>query len=351
MQWRELEGQCRKARNEALAQRRIEKQERLIAEWKEQRKRGREVPQYDPWPRAALLGTPALDWLSLGTFDREVWNIAVRCLQMYGGNRIETRRMQYTGESGEGWFYGEGVQGDYWHGLIQLSGATADHFVQEMMTTSEGRYALKHLKCSRIDVQYTHPDELPENDTTLEQTLDIIRRYLDDEENWAQQWRKPNVGMRSEGNGKGYTLYIGSRQSARMQRIYIKTINGKRLLRWEVEFKGDLAQQLWERLVSGDGSILGRVLLAEMQRIPTVEQFGIFYAALAQHEPETLRFLPDHSDAVRRVKWLNDAVKGAVKNIVEELEETDEVTQYLWTDLYRVWGEITELIAIGEHRE
>lgn len=262
------------------------------------------------------VGSVALDWLTLTTFDRVAFSWAVRLLGKHtaASSRLEANIMQYRGAKGDGYFFGTGFQAGVEHFMVRLSGSVAQSF---FLAAANYPRMLERFKATRIDVQYTH-DGVP--DVRLGEVGELLRVA-----EWAShKGRRPKVDYFSNDSGLD-TLYIGSRSSVRLQRIYVKPIDNHPYLRWEVEYKEDLAANLWLVLLQVGVSALPGILSGEMAVVPLAacSELAVLAAAVGAM-PVRLKLRRDDGDAMGAVCWLYSSVLPCVRRLQSE----DSKVQY-----------------------
>lgn len=143
--------------------------------------------------------------------------------------------------------------------------------------------------------------------------------------------RPPSASLRLNSNG-GQTLYVGSRASARVGRLYDKGVEQKTAppgayWRYEVEYKGDeaarLAQAAIERQLD-DAIIAALVMDYFAQRgIPAPACHEDISIILDGHRA-TLEF-DGLSDADKTLRWLNDCVRQSVARLISSGRVADVV--------------------------
>lgn len=262
------------------------------------------------------VGSVALDWLTLTTFDRVAFAEAVRLIGLHtvASARVEANVMQYRGAKGDGYFFGAGFQAGVEHFMLRLSGSVAQSFFLAAVNYPR---MLERFKATRIDVQYTH-DGVP--DVRLGEVGELLRVA-----EWAShKGRRPKVDYFSNDDGLD-TLYIGSRSSVRLQRIYVKPIDNHPHLRWEVEYKEDLAVNLWSVLLQVGVSALPGILSGEMAVVPLAacSELALLAAAVGAM-PVRLKLRRDDGDAMSSVCWLYSSVLPCVRRLQSE----DSKVQY-----------------------
>jgi hypothetical protein len=175
-----------------------------------------------------MLNKPMVDWLSLTTFETKQAD-AIRYL-FWDDNYTDTKRMQYKGVDLGNIFLGAATQNGKPHYLFQASGERAD----EAFTQYKRNFGPYDWNVTRIDLQVTIPVP-PHYDS---------RQFYDDMTAWDGHGKPRKAAIVQSGDGLD-TVYIGSRQSDRFTRVYVKPLDsGLRALRFEVEYKGDHAHRV-----------------------------------------------------------------------------------------------------------
>jgi len=178
------------------------------------------------------------DFMTLTSFDRELLYVARDIAQArnnYGSIGEHKRHMGYTGRQIDGMFFGSRRQ--------LTSGVWNEHFMVQLWGQSTLERAtifpdfIDDLRCTRLDVQ----------GTMLTNCTESLRATYDEA-------HKAGLGVKLVEQKKA-TVYFGSRKSQRYIRLYEK--DGKdrdefrelariepqdRVIRFEVEFKQDLAE-------------------------------------------------------------------------------------------------------------
>lgn len=253
------------------------------------------------------VGSVALDWLTITTFDEVAFTQVVRLVDLYTpvSERVDAKVMQYRGFKGDGYFCGVGQQQGVDHFMVRFSGSVAHSFFLAALNYPR---LLGAFKATRIDVQYTH-DELPS------MRLGEVGELLRDAEWTSHKGRRPNIDYYSNDSGLD-TLYIGSRSSVRLQRLYVKPIDNHLHLRWEVEYKEQLASNLWSALLEVGVSVLPGILSGEMAVVPlTVCPELANLAASVGALPARLKLRRDDGDAMSSICWLYSSVLPCVRRL------------------------------------
>lgn len=231
------------------------------------------------------------------------------------GEVVEPRRwaaMGYTGLN-----YGLVQVGSGREGYIyQASGWAAAH------TRALG---LPWDNCSRVDVQ-----------VTLWYASDCSAQIRVQADRCAiTEGRKGGSGRNVrfiEGYGRGDTAYIGSRTSDRFIRIYDKDRESKgdfqyeNALRYEVEFKGDLAGQVWEAY--GGSRVAPEAyagLVADELRRASVYVKGL-YTLRGARSPQSSKGAPSIDS---RLAWLDRSVAPAVEGLLASGYRRDYLIELL----------------------
>ena len=125
------------------------------------------------------------------------------------------------------------------HYMLRCSGGAAERAFYVLPDNKD-----TGIRCTRIDLQITIP---------IEADWDYSARRLRDSLESAKFRRRgsrPGLTLLENADGLD-TIYIGSRASGRLIRIYVKPTDYESCLRLEVEFKGDLAQAAYHALKCG----------------------------------------------------------------------------------------------------
>jgi hypothetical protein len=139
--------------------------------------------------------------------------------------------------------------------MLQVPGAMAE---KAALLLDDARGVL-HV--SRFDLQVTIPIENAPHPKDLYSVLSKPEEYP-----WQQPGKPPRVTLLTNSEG-GETIYIGSRTSDIMQRVYIKELEGRHYVRYEIECKGRLARALDEQGILLDKDVqatFARSVLAGM---------------------------------------------------------------------------------------
>lgn len=231
-----------------------------------------------------IIGQTLVDWFTVTAWaDGDSWTYWDTVLETHEIGRLpdgEMRVMQY-----EGWamdvrngslFMGSGDQNGRLHNMVRSGGGVSNALFGVMCARP---CANLWAKCTRLDLQLTleQPDE------------------------WSQ-WKLfnrlkrsgQNVNFISSRSGKNMrelaTVYIGSRHSSRLVRIYQKeALKGDLLLlRFEVEFKGSRSNQM-AKAMNEDMNIANEYLLHDIQLVRDAKLEQLFGQYLSAYDPNTVR--------------------------------------------------------------
>ena len=256
------------------------------------------------------VGSPAVDYLTLSTFAREDFReLRALARSVTDGQFGDGRLMQYSGEVAAGYFAGMGDQGGRDHHLVRVSGALAHDMAR---LTQEARGSFPRTKATRCDVQVTL---LSWGIRLADLGLRLERRELGSfRGDRARDRRIKTV----RGDDELDTIYIGSRDSERFIRCYVKEIAGARFIRFEVEFKDSLAVQAWAAMLNEGEQGLGGLLRAELDMLPPglVEALSPVYRAVSNYVPGRLRHLTGAPTWERQLRWLRKQVSPTLEKLL-----------------------------------
>lgn len=223
--------------------------------------------------------------------------------------------MQYEGNywiGGDGSFFlGTGIQKNYVHNMVRASGALSNRMFDRAAGVPV-KYGWG--KCTRLDIQITLPQ--PE-EWTQWSLADRLQRS------------GKNVGYIDSSSGKNgrklATVYVGSRQSSRVTRIYQKEAgaHSDMYLRFETEFKGHRANIMCKSIADNRVE-MGNYLLHEVQQMNDDKLTDLFGTALATYDASSVK--------VRKVKasdatenWLMTKCLPSLDKWINDHDNDDEV--------------------------
>lgn len=229
------------------------------------------------------LNVPQVDWLTFTSWDEGVYRGWVKWQRLQKGEIRVGRIPRYEGAWLGSIFVGEGIQCESKHALIRVSGEDSHRAFSEIVECGD-------FKCTRIDIQIT--TELPAG-YSARQLVDDLRAGQN-----GEYCRK--VSMFENSDGKD-TVYIGSRDTDRFARIYVKVIDEKEYLRLEVEYKSVWAETISKKYVEEPDCLAG-VLMDFLLSIGVDDSQGV----------------------IRGLEQLLDAVKAGIKlpSVVRDDDKT-----------------------------
>lgn len=286
--------------------------------------------------KPVLVGRPACDWLTLTSFEEQEERALLECFwnmsRVYRANPESAKQAQYRGVSFDGAFIGltEIVKDEQSkrHVMYRSWGCVAQDSLVELCESPIRR-------CRRIDLQITVP-----------QPFSYRARNLKDELEGAEWFGRKRKSLLYENSGLD-TVYVGSRASDRVIRVYVKEIDGLRWLRFEVEYREDRANPVYFKCSEGNQQTIGGILRSEIEQLPEVADVGIlaikealYHAAVTVSPPErieqpggklswlkgsvdpvVLRMINDHDDG--------EAVKNLVKRWYKAVQDLDNMAEFV----------------------
>ena len=269
---------------------------------------------------------PAIDWLTLTTFyQRSILEADALVHSMVGDSETRPARvMQYEGRSGDGFFFGEAEQRGKPHYMLRLSGDLADRFMFHPLKPG--------MECSRIDLQIT----LPWDDYAYPVFRDSQQAISIYEMKKGQRARKVNTILNVDGF---CTMYIGSRESERFYRVYIKEHGDDLFLRFEVEFKSKsgLAGRLYRELVKDKQKVVSRIM-GELSTLPHDDPLvNPFLVHMGNIDGDVMEQGRERNDPNTTLLWLSRQVSPAFRRVLAN-EDTRDRAAAILADLYHFWG-------------
>lgn len=265
----------------------------------------------------AVLSTPieevyaGIDWIScsLSSGASQVWVWADKCRRVIEaiaeeGYKLEARSLNgYRGLACGGSFWGSRDDGVY----VQISSYRADQYF-------DGLYR-DDLSVSRLDVQATvrfrHEDKRI-GQQTFNEAVDANRVLS------SQRQRK--IWYMSAADG-GWTTYIGAPSSEQRGYIYNKAVESEkpeyeRCWRYECRFRNSFARHWLDKIVFAEqnrpnlcAQIVERYFVARGVSMPWRHLEAPITQPLFNEIP---------SDADKKLKWLKEQVKPAIRWLVRE---------------------------------
>lgn len=267
-----------------------------------------------------IVNNTAVDWLTLTTFARDsiTKELLLSELETSGKQKRDSAIRGYTGQQCEGAFVGRGMQAGKEHLMARYSGDLADRMSRVLRTWP--------LECSRIDLQITAPLHL-----RIEDSYDSFYRFLGEVNKHEEaKWPK-NRSVDGVLSPDGFcTAYIGSRQSERFYRVYIKESTGVYFIRFEVEFKGKdgLAGKVWRRIRENRTAVY-EILKYEIGTLPDSLLLSSLRAHMAHGESWCVSQERRMTDPNKTLKWLKRQVSPAMLRLLGNHDTRDAAQMIL----------------------
>ena len=284
-----------------------------------------------------ILNRPAIDWLTLTTFSRqtqmEMARILNRLLPDFATQGVDGRIRQYDGKRGEGWFVGAGPQKGHDHYIFRFSGDLSDAVTWQPVRPP--------IDCTRLDLQLTLP--LP---VEIGQAYEAYKSLVDDVHESEKKRGQRARGVDAIISPDGFcTLYLGSRESGRFYRLYVKESSGDYFLRFEVEYKkeGGFSGRVWRDTARRPDQVV-IWLKGEIETLPDHELTRPFLLALTGSPSDIMKGERRRSDPHKTLEWLKRQVDPSIKRLIGN-EDTRDAAIILLTDWLRFAANQGELIT------
>lgn len=246
---------------------------------------------------------PCLDWISLTTFSRDVFDSMVETAVSVVGERQwrEQRIANYHGLTNGSIWHGGGIQKGRSHFRLQVSGSDARLLEQHL------QWSLADINCTRIDIQLTI--DLPDNYSADRVANDIHHGV------WPDGRRRKVRKYVNMGDGLD-TIYIGSPKSEKQIRLYVKQGENGRYLRFEAQYRGAAAEAVYLLIAEGK---TGLALAGELHRMPQVWPFQLFREILPADGVAAAGaiYVPDDN---RTWRWFQTQIVPAIKRMLNSHE-------------------------------
>lgn len=248
------------------------------------------------------INRPMIDWLTLTTFNsRLASEIADKAAAAnVVGKWAPEKRMQYEGVVRAGAFIGSAIQTGREHFMFQASGSAAHNWTYLWDIRAGAR-------CTRVDLQITI--DCPEQYGA--------RDYYDKLVRANETGRTRSLSIVQSGDGLD-TVYIGSRTSEQFARLYIKPSGDSRLLRYEIEYKGEKAKYAYARCLA-DHTLIGAYLRHELDKLPedvTIQMLRLACGDQSEAVPAQKR-----ESGNKTIRWMRKAVTPAVVRMLNDHDE------------------------------
>lgn len=249
-----------------------------------------------------VIGKAMVDWLRLTSFE----SIIDRLPPLEPDEKRVIKRLNYRGHKYDGVFIGAGLQAKRAHFMLEVTGGKSDGVWGRMPTG---------LHCTRIDLQVT----LPQKWTSIHSAGRELRMV---------PWSGPQRGIRTITNDDHQdTCYIGSRRSAIYIRVYAKGDPDNQHVRFEVEFKREYADGVWQSL--HEGVTPAEMLAAEIWRLPQVPALRPFHEWASEWEMS-------ERAPVRKIETRRKWVEGTLIPALWKMATSHEGHDWLLSELTRL---------------
>lgn len=251
---------------------------------------------------------PALDYLTLTSFNPRAMRAMFEWHEAMTDNHKDAKRMQYVGRMAHdrygSAFLGVAEQKSMTHSMLQVSGLLAETAWTEMK-----QFVLAgQCKVTRLDLQVTV--DYPRDVWSQSDLADEIRAEMP---NRSISYVESRSGPQKS---KLATVYVGSRQSDRLYRIYEKLgMADEVLLRFEVEYKGQRAVATANALLA-DATIKG-LLWHEVLLLPDVYNMRRIFGKVLETSPYAVRVVRDSGNTE---EWLKTSVLPALDRYLNQHE-------------------------------
>jgi hypothetical protein len=283
-----------------------------------------------------IIERPAIDWLTLTTFDRKTaMDLDALVYHTAGKNNksMPAKIKGYDGQWGDGFFCGEGLQGrnGYAHWLFNLWGEMSD----KVMFGGDLNKVGDKFDCTRLDAQITLPWPHGNAFDAFYKSILVVKEW---EQGKAKGARTIDPIVPPTG---WCTLYVGAKTSDRRYRIYMKGEEDDLYIRFEAMYrrKKSYAGRAYDA-ISNEPDSITRVIAEEIfslpKEAPIVEPFHEFVKTITGKPlPKgSTRPTPD-----KTLNWLVRQVMPAFKRVLGN-EDTRFTAAVILQDLCEFLEEV-----------
>lgn len=251
---------------------------------------------------------PAIDYLTLTCFSPKGMAEFYKWHQAISDNPKDAKRMQYTGKMAHdrygSAFLGVAEQKGMEHSMLQVSG-----YLGQVCWQHFSSFVLAgHCKVTRLDLQVTidYPRDVWSQS-------DLANEFRDEMPNRSISYIESQSGPQKS---KLATIYIGSRSSDRLHRIYEKMgMADEVLLRFESEYKGQRARAVAHSLAQG--ATPKSILWADLLALPDVGQLRRLFGRVLETQPFAVRVVRESGQTD---EWLRTTVLPALDRYLNQHE-------------------------------
>ena len=260
-----------------------------------------------------ILNAVLCDWIRLTTFKEQDYIKFLNAFNNHaeGYSREASHRLQYTGFRTPHGFVGAGTQKRRRHYYTEYSGAQAHPAFVQLLGE-----LFQDTRCTRIDVQATiiMPDGYDAREVVDEFRDKLPHgRRMTLYEDWQQLT----------------TIYMGSRKTknGRVSRMYIKEWVGGKGLRFEIEYKGGWATDMWEYL--RQGGLLEHLFTNELESLGNTDfsPFSAFYELVDGNLPAPRPVRVETSSP--KLDWLLNTCEPVIVQMLNDHDHGWKVRHWL----------------------
>lgn len=255
------------------------------------------------------IGKPKIDYLTLSS---DVRKSHMSFKLMVPGYPDESNWLGYHGWSSGEVFVGSRVdaKGNESY-LLNASGERAHEVAGHMRNIGVA------AKATRVDVQITMP--LPEGYKSRK-LCDSLRSGV------FRRPGPPSSILLIDGGGMD-TVYIGSKTSTRRIRVYVKEgMDGSLFLRFEVQYRSELAASTWRQFCERSEGVLGEILRGEIESLPEVQLWRMYTDVLGpgMWKPKHAADRPSNTE-----KWFYSQVVPPLERLLSDHDSGKRVARVL----------------------
>jgi len=191
---------------------------------------------------------PQIDWITFTSWNMVDYLNWRDWLKEQSGEMTEGKIKMYSGHWVGSAFIGQGTQKEKNHYIARVSGEFSNEAYKKLWSPT--------VKATRIDIQITK--KMPDN-YSARKFVDSLRSGK-----WGTYERDLQLIENSDGLD---TVYIGSKKTDRFARMYVKNTSEGKFIRFEIEYKGDWANNISEAY-NIDETVLSRILYDFVSSLP-----------------------------------------------------------------------------------
>ena len=253
-----------------------------------------------------VINSVACDYLTLTTFDDSV---AARMRSMFcvlqSSNPAKVvNRLQYEGRIADGVFLGAAVQNGTINYMMQATGYDAHRLMQAWQAEQK----TDRPRCTRLDLQVT-VERLAQDMPLSAYKVDMQIALKE-----HSTGRPPGIELFDKDGKWGETIYIGSRLSERYIRVYDKEFDGRQGIRFETEYKGGIADNVFSHMLKRD-TYSTDVIFSELAKLAGIQ----LYDRMGKIVKGDHGFLPNVFNAPTtddsRIVWLENTIWPIIRKM------------------------------------